>query len=343
MRKFLSNRFRMVVVVALCAAALAACGDSSDDPESSDGGGGGSDTEEAVKVGMALTGPRNDGGYAQSHFDGLTEAEKSYELETTVVDNIGPGQPRVDALNNLALTNDLVIAVGAEFAPAGVEVAPKFPDVSFVIINGQESDAPNLHVYYAREGVPAYVAGAVATALTETDTVGFVGGEEIPPTIQSDDAFKAAVEATDSSVETLSVNTGDFNNVADAKQATATLIGQDADVIFLMLDNAVEGAQQAIRESGKDVKVFTIIVPRCETADNIVGCATLNSTTMVANIIGDYEDDALPEDIQAYGIENPDIQSFELCPEWQKPELVEIVDGLTEQLNNGEIELPEGV
>jgi hypothetical protein len=34
-----------------------------------------------------------------------------------------------------------------------------------------------------------------------------------------------------------------------------------ADVLFLMLDNAfaAAGAQQAIQESGKDVKVFSII------------------------------------------------------------------------------------
>lgn len=340
-RRILIRGSRVLIAGVLGLSVLAACGDDSDSGDSGDSGSG--STEDTVDVGMALTGPRNDGGYAQSHYDGLAAAQENYDIKTTVVDNIGPGQPRVDALTNLAQTNDLVIAVGAEFAPAGVEVAPQFPDVSFVVINGQTSDAENLHVYYAREGVPAYVAGVVATELTKTKTVGFVGGEEIPPTIQSDDAYKAAVEATDPSIDTLSVNTGDFNNVADAKQATATLVGEDADVIFLMLDNAVEGAQQAIRESGKDVKVFTIIVPRCETADNIVGCATLNSTTMVANIISDYEKDQLPPDVMAYGIESPDIQSFELCPQWQTPELTKLVDTTIEQINSGEIEMPEGV
>jgi basic membrane protein A len=324
--------------------ALAACSDDSDGGSGTGGDGGDGGSSDAIKVGMALTGPRNDGGYAQAHYEGLEVAKQSYDIETTVVDNIGPGQPRVDALNNLAATSDLVIAVGAEFAPAGVQVAPQHPDVSFVVINGQlNPDAPNLHVYYAREGVPAYVAGVVATELTRTNTVGFVGGEEIPPTIQSDDAFKAAIKATDPSIDTLSINTGDFNNVADAKQAAATEIGQGADVLFLMLDNAFEGAQQAVQESGKDVKVFSIIVPRCETADNIVGCATLNSSKMVAQIIDDYEKDALPTDVQAYGVENPDVQSFELCSKWQTPELTKLVDDTIEKINNGDIEMPDGV
>src|SRR6266540_1354340 len=83
-------------------------------------------------------------------------------------------------------------------------------------------------------------------------------------------------------------------NVSLAKQATATMVSQGADVLFLMLDNAFAGAQQAIHESGKDVKVFSIIVPRCETAKNIVGCATLNSAQFEVSIVKDYLDGKLP-------------------------------------------------
>src|SRR6266536_2097136 len=83
-------------------------------------------------------------------------------------------------------------------------------------------------------------------------------------------------------------------NVSLAKQATDTMVSQGADVLFLMLDNAFAGAQQAIHESGKDVKVFSIIVPRCETAKNIVGCATLNSAQFEVSIVKDYLDGKLP-------------------------------------------------
>jgi basic membrane protein A len=337
------SRVTYVVAVATLCVVMTGCGGSSTSGTAAGGDGSGA-ADGKTTVGMALVGPRNDGGFAQSHYEGLLEAEKTLNVKGTAVDNIPPGQPRLEALKNLALTNDLVIGVGAEFAPAGVAIAAQFPDVEFVIINGQLSQhAPNLHVYFAREGVPAYIAGAVATKLSQTGTVGFVGGELIPPTTQSDDAFKAAVQATDPSVQTLSINTGDFNNVAEAKQATATEIAQGADVIFLMLDNAIEGAQQAIRESGKDVKVFSIIVPRCETAKNIVGCATLQSSKLVQDVVKDFQGKTLPPDVKAYGVENPDVQAFELCPDWRTPELVTLVEDLTEQINKGKITLPEGV
>jgi basic membrane protein A and related proteins len=329
-----------LLVAVLCLAASACGGDDTS------GGPGGDGAAAQKKVGMALVGPRNDGGFNQAHYEGLLAAEKEHGVKGTAVENIPPGQPRVDALKNLALGNDLVIGVGAEFAAAGVAVAPQFPEKKFVVINGQLSDkAPNLSVYFVREGVPAYIAGSVAAKVTKSKTIGFVGGELIPPTKQSDDAFKAAAQKADPSIKYLTVNTGDFNNVSLAKQSTATLVSQGADVIFLMLDRAFAGAQQAIQEAGKDVKVFSIIVPRCETAKNIVGCATLNSGPFVVSMVKDYLDNKLPAgEMRTYGVEDPTVQAFELCPEWAKQtELKTIVDEQTKQINDGTLKLPAGV
>jgi basic membrane protein A len=331
----------VLLVVVLCLAAAACGGD-----DTSGGTTAGSGGTAQKKVGMALVGPRNDGGFNQANYEGLVAAEKELGVKGTAVENVGQGQPRVEALKNLAVTNDLVIGVGAEFAAAGVAVAPQYPDKKFVVVNGQLSDkAPNLSVYFVREGVPAYIAGTVAAKLTKTKTVGFVGGELIPPTKQSDDAFKAAAQKADPSIQYKTVTTGDFNNVSLAKQATATLISQGADVVFLMLDAAFAGAQQAVQESGKDVKVFSIIVPRCETAKNIVGCATLDSVKFEVAIVKDYLDNKLPTgQPKTFGVEDPDVQAFTLCPDWAKQaDLAKIVEEQTKQINDGTLQMPEGV
>ena len=111
-----------------------------------------------------------------------------------MVENVVDPQARIDALKNLAADNPLVIGVGGEYADAGLTAAPQFPDVEFVVINGETDPAiPNLHAYFVRQGVPAYIAGVVAAELTEAKKVGYLGGELIPPTTQSDDGFKAGV------------------------------------------------------------------------------------------------------------------------------------------------------
>jgi hypothetical protein len=52
----------------------------------------------------------------------------------------------------------------------------------------------------------------------------------------------------------------------------------------------------------------------------------------------------LPEERnQRVGVEDPDIQRFELCPDHKTPELQKIVDDTTKAINDGSLTLPEGI
>ena len=360
MAKLLAGSRRPVLLLPLVAFIAAACGgdDTADTtapaaaetteaapsdtadvaaPESSGADGGG------AAVGMALPGPKNDRGFSQAHYEGILLAEEELGIVSSVQENVVDPQATIDALRNLAADNELVIGVGAEFAEAGVVVAPQFPDVVFMIINGQTSDAPNLYVYGVRQGVPAYIAGVLAPSLTQSGKVGFVGGLEIPPTTQSDVAWAAAIEATDPSVENASTITGDFNDAALAKEAAAAQLAAGADVIFGMLDAALPGAVQAIEESGTEALLFGVIFPRCEEFPQIVGTAVLNSANLVNSMISDHLNGTIPAEPLFYGTENPDIQRLELCETFATPENLEIVDTTNAGILDGSIPLPEGV
>ena len=313
---------------------------------SSDEGGGGTTASttggEPLKVGMALPGPKNDKGFNQAHYQGMLDAEEQLGIEPTVVENVTDPQARIDALRNLAADNDLVIGVGGEYAEAGVTVAPQFPDVQFAIINGEQSDAENLHIYFVRQGTPAYVGGVVAAQLTKAGKVGYLGGELIPPTTQSDDGFKAGVESADPSIEYASTIVGNFNDAEKGKEAAAAQIAAGADVIFALLDAGFTGVEQAATESGKDVLLINPIFPRCEEGENIIGYAYLNSAAFVVNIIEEYQAGTMPAgEPEFFGLEDPDVQAFVLCPGYE--EFQSTVDDVTAQINNGDITLPEGV
>ena len=147
---------------------------------------GGEDVTSA-SVGMALPGPKNDKGFNQSHYDGLIAAGEKYGFTPNVVENVVDPQARIDALKNLAADNPLVIGVGGEYAEAGLTAAPQYPDVEFVVINGETDPAiPNLHAYFVRQGVPAYIAGVVAAELTEAEQ-GRLPGRRADP---ADDAVR---------------------------------------------------------------------------------------------------------------------------------------------------------
>src|SRR6266542_1535963 len=184
----LRRRVALSVLLVLLMAA-SACGKSSTTGGKSGG---------VVRVGQALPGPKNDQSFDQVNYEGCLKAEKDLGVKCSVVENLTDPAGRVDALKNLAAGNQFVIGVGAEFADSGLAVAGQFPNVQFVIINGQAGPS-NLHVYGFVEG-RAYLAGVIMAKLTKTKKVGYIGGLLIPPVTQADVALKAAIHDTDPSV-----------------------------------------------------------------------------------------------------------------------------------------------
>jgi basic membrane protein A len=339
-----------LLAVLVLAVFMASCGGDDDDDSSAGTGGGGASTEEKsegkMKVGMALTGPRNDKGYNQGYYDGLQAAGKEYDLETSVQDNANTPELYLDSLRNLAADNDVVFGVGAEFAKPGLTIAPQFPDVTFIMVNGEMSpDAPNVYAYFVRQGVPGYPGGVIAAQLTKTKKIGFIGGTEIPPTFGSQKAFEAGAQSVDPEIKQVSAIVGSFTDANKAKEAARAQIASGADVIYAFQDGAaVSAVADAIEESGKDIKFMTPIFPRCDEFPNRdFGTAFLSATAQVVSMMGDVINDKLPSEPKFYGIEDPEIQRFELCPDFDTPENKKLVEDATNGINSGEIELPPDV
>jgi len=341
-----------VALTSVVALALAACGSSSESTggssetsgstsgEASGGEGSGS----GVKVGLGITGPKNDKGFYQAAYEGAVAATEGGG-DLSVIDNLEEPQERFDALENLSLENELVIGGGAEFVDAVEVLAPQHPEVDYVVLTGVlTGEEPNTSAFVPRQGVPAYIAGAVAAEVTESPKVGFVGGAEIPPTEASDAAFEAGAKAQDKGIGYATTTVGTFSDPAAAKNASSAQIASGAGVIFAFLDAGTPGVVQAIEESGKDVKAIAAIAPRCDESNTILGTAVLNVADLTEEVVAKFEAGSLPEgETEFFGIEDPELQRFELCPEYQTPELESLVEELTDEINNEEVTLPEGV
>lgn len=298
---------------------------------------------EELTVGMALPGPKNDKGFSQAHYDGLLRVESELGAIVSVRENVLDPQARVEALRDLAQDNKLVIGVGAEYAEPGVTVAPQFPDTTFMVINGQASDADNLFVYGVREGVPAYIAGVVAAQLTTSNQGGFVGGEEIPPLYMADDGFTAGLKSVNPGIDVASTIVGSFIDPQGAFAAASAQLAAGADVIYSYVDSGIAGVIEAIVDAGDTALTFGIIFPRCGDFPQIVGTSILNASGLVVTMTNDYINDTIPDQPQFFGVENPDVQRFELCPGHATDELQQIVDDTTAGINDGSITLPAGV
>lgn len=234
-----------------------------------------------------------------------------------------------------------MIGASATFAQAAETVAPQEPDTFFIVSAGvTKKPYDNVLSIVPDEGVPAYINGVVAAMQTETGKVGVIGGAEIPPTTQSIAGFKAGVESVDPSIEVSETIVGNFNDVAKAKSAAKAMIDDGVDNIFAFLDAGIAGVYQAGEEADRDVYVTGIIIPQCDAYENYMGVSTLNNDVLMKKAIEQFAAGELESGAIFYGVEDPEIQAFELCPKFDKGELAKAVDETTQAIVDGEIELP---
>jgi basic membrane protein A len=335
------------VIAALAAIALVGAACSSKTATTSPSGSpASSPTQAATTVGMALTGPKDDKGYNQSYYDGLLDAQKKFGLKIQVLDNVNSPQAYSDAMRTLAQDNKVVMGIGAEFADPALTLGPQYPGVTFLIANGKmDPKAPNVYAYFVRQGTPAYPMGVIAAHLTKTKKIGFIGGTAIPPTFASRDALIAGAKSVDPSIKLSSAIVGDFYDATKSKQAATAQIAAGADVIYAFLDgDAVTAVVQAAQQAGKQIKIFQPIFSRCDEFKGVdVGFAFLSSTAQVEAMMGDYLHKTLPTAAKFYGLEDPNLQTFTLCPDFATTENTKLVQDAISGINSGAITLPQGV
>jgi basic membrane protein A len=328
-----------IAIGALMVTATAACGSS--DSIGASGGGDGD-----IKVGLSTIGPRNDKSFSQAHYEGVVQAEKEIDGVTLegLVENADTPQGRIDAFKNLAQAgNDLILGGSAGFADAAPAIGPLYPDKTFVVSTGATQDKfDNVTSLVPDEGLAAVPAGAVMAKLSKTGTIGFVGGAEIPPTVQSLAGVKAGAQSVDRNVKVSSTIVGDFNDVAKAKAATEALIANGADQIFAFLDAGIQGVYQAAQP--KDIAVYQIISLRCDEYANVVGSAVENAGQLMVDAIKSYKDGTLEPGAIFYGLTSPEYLRFDLCPKYKgDPEIADLVKKTTDDVNSGALELPADV
>ena len=147
-----------------------------------------------------------------------------------------------------------MIGVGGQTQAAVYKVAKRFPKVKFAIVGGNAGEsAPNVAGYDVKQAEIAYIAGAAAAMLSKTGGVSYVGGMELPSIVNAGKEFGLGAKSVNTNIKYFENYTGDFDNVAKAKEATLAAIAQGADVHYHILNLGLRGLEQAAKEKGTHV------------------------------------------------------------------------------------------
>lgn len=304
------------------------------------------DTAKApVKIALVIAGLSNDGGYWQQNADGVKAAAKKYGLTLHIIENTGfDPQAQINALKTAAREGNKLIIADGTFPAAMSTMASGFPKVQFVA-NGAPAAKypPNLHAYVPEQGVTSYVAGVIASQITKSKKLGYLGGFQDATSGQAGAGFGQGTKHQPPKTSVQSTIVGSYTDPLKAKQAAAAQIANGADVIYAYLDAGFPGAVRAIQESGKDVKIFSATVLRCTLGDFVVGSAYANNAVILDHVVSDFLHNKLVVGAKFYALKDPAVQRFVLCPKYDNATNRARVKKTTADINSGKITFPTAV
>ena len=252
------NRSRLVALAAvvLGAAALAAgCGG---DDESS-----GATTEttpptSSLKVGLvADAGQLNDNGFNELAYKGLKRAERELGITGRVVEE-KTAADYVPNMSTLARQGfDLIIGVGFAQGDAIASAAKRFPEVSFAIVDVDQSflkgKPANVQGLLFREEQVGYLVGYLGALEAEKaggKAISAVGGFKEPPVDRFIAGYKAGAEAAVPGTKVTWGYSQDWEDQAKCKELALNQIAAGSKVVFQVAGGCGLGALSAAKDEG---------------------------------------------------------------------------------------------
>ena len=161
---------------------------------------------------------------------------------------------REQAMRRLAESgSNPIVMAGFSQASALEVVAPDYPDTTFVIIDGVV-DAPNVRSVIFREEQGSYLVGMLAGMASESGTVGFVGGMDIPLISRFGCGYAQGVRAVNPDAVIIQNMTGTtpaaWNDPVRGGELTRGQISQGADVVFAAAGGTGLGVLQTAADEG---------------------------------------------------------------------------------------------
>lgn len=204
-----------------------------------------------IRIGILIPGSKADHGWMASAYGGIQEAETRYggKVKITYIENVNFGDME-QVLVMLASKNDMVIGAAGQTQASVLKVAKRFPKVKFTIVGPAGLATNNVAQYDVMQAQIGFVAGAVAAMFSKNGVVSYVGGLQIPAIVNTGTEFGNGARYVRPGIKCIETYTGDFDDVAKAKEATLAAIAQGADVHYNILNLGVRGMEQAAREKG---------------------------------------------------------------------------------------------
>ncbi|HGG06282.1 MAG TPA: BMP family ABC transporter substrate-binding protein [Aliiroseovarius sp.] len=146
-----------------------------------------------------------------------------------------------------------IITMGFAMSTPISEVAPDYPDTKFATIDGWV-EAPNVLSVGFAEHQGSYLVGLIAGMKSESGTVGFVGGMDIPLIRKFACGYAQGVLAANPDATVIANMTGTtpaaWNDPVKGSELTRAQISQGADIVYAAAGSTGLGVLQTAADEG---------------------------------------------------------------------------------------------
>jgi basic membrane protein A len=262
---------------------------------------------ETGPIAAMFLGEIDDGSFVEAGYRGLVRAGSELGIPVRHVAGVPAERERMLAELRVLAASDatLVIGFGAATSEPIQRVAWEFPEQRFVAIQGTLT-RPNLAVYAVAPEQSAWLAGALAGFLTQSNVVGHLAGQHGDVAAHVQAGFYAGLKSARPEARLLSTFTGSDDDATLARTVALAQIGAGADVLFTMLGAGQSGATAACQERGVkqigSVRDWVAVEPGA-----FVAAAVADPGYAIEMAARDLRDNLLKGDIiKRYGVYYPE-------------------------------------
>lgn len=291
MRKRATWFIATLMVLSLVAAACAA------EEKPADTGDGGKPVVDFTACQVTDTGGVDDKSFNQTANEGMKRAEEELGITTKVLESQSDADFEPNINTFLQDDCDIIITVGFLLGDATAAAAEANPDQKFAIVDVDFADPKTFEditfanakeLTFATDQA-AFLAGVLASGMSESGVLGTFGGLNIPPVTIFENGFEAgmnwwnteagaAVELKGwSAAKQDGLFTESFEDLDKGKQVTQQLLDEGADIIMPVAGPVGLGSAEAVREAG-NASMIWVDTDGCESAPDI--CDLLLTSVM---------------------------------------------------------------
>ena len=332
------HRFSTVFHILLATAVLG-CGGNTDRSATPDSTGA-----KTFRVALLTPGPISDQSWNGGAYQGLLRVRDSLGAQVSHIQTKTPAEFEEQFRQYGAQGYDLVIGHGFEFQDAAKRVGPDFPRTVYVTTSGTTYGGNVAGIAFAFADA-SYLAGILAGRLTRSDTVGVIGGTELPPVKESFEAFARGARSVRPSITILTSYIGNWDDVSAGKEQALAQIQRGADIIFQNADAAGLGVFQAARESKRALVIGSNANQNSVAPDVTIGSVVIDLPHAFLTVAREVKEGRFKPRVIELGTKD-DVVTLVLNPAMKNripPATLQLVDSLGAAMHAGRFAAAAGV